>query len=96
MTDEAGSSSMVEERAQEWDDNVTHSWCCDENVAWCGADVSESPEVAPDDPTDCPFCDLMEREPCPSGCNPPVRGASVSFVIYDEAAVLFGKGSLDA
>ncbi|MFE9736154.1 hypothetical protein ACFYO9_37510 [Streptomyces sp. NPDC005863] len=37
-------------------DDVTHLWCCDPNLAMCGEDVSDSPEVDDGVGQDCVVC----------------------------------------
>jgi hypothetical protein len=51
---------------------VCHLWCCDENVAMCGLDISgERYDLDGEDP-DCPLCAIADEEglPCPvPGCR---------------------------
>lgn len=50
-----------------------HLFCCDKNIAMCGADLSDEDEQERDDDTlICPLCVLIEDEglPCPvPGCR---------------------------
>jgi hypothetical protein len=52
--------------------DVIHLWCCDENISMCGLDITDEPEVQPEeDEVLCPMCALVEDEglPCPApGC----------------------------
>ena len=49
-----------------------HLFCCDEDIAMCGANLKEEDEQERDDDTPvCPMCALVEDEglPCPvPGC----------------------------
>ncbi|MEU3452128.1 hypothetical protein ABZ671_00595 [Micromonospora sp. NPDC006766] len=52
---------------------VEHYYCCDENVAMCGLDLTGAPEVEPGGGPVCPLCHLAwdEGRPCPvPGCRP--------------------------
>lgn len=47
------------------DDDVNHMWCCDPDVAWCGADISGDPASGYDfsvDPEDCAMCLLADEQ----------------------------------
>ncbi len=48
------------------DSGVTHVYCCDPDTAWCGADISTTPEVPDYLPIDCPGCAELEPLPCPT------------------------------
>jgi hypothetical protein len=51
---------------------VDHIYCCDEDVAMCGADLSDVPE-GNEFPTMCPTCvdAQVRRVACPvPGCRP--------------------------
>lgn len=49
--------------------DMNHIYCCDPNTAWCGADISDHVEVAPDVPVDCVVCADLEDLPCPECGN---------------------------
>lgn len=53
-------------------DDLDHFYCCDENVAMCGVDLTGVPEA--DNVGDlCPLCALVNESglPCPvRGCQP--------------------------
>lgn len=55
-------------------DDICHLWCCNEDVAMCGADITGEPPCPHPDDEDCPacpMCSLVEDEalPCPvPGC----------------------------
>lgn len=56
------------------DDDVVHYWCCDVNVAMCGADISDEPLVsgATKEQT-CALCRIVYDNgwTCPvPGCRP--------------------------
>lgn len=48
------------------DDDLDHLFCCDENVAMCGADISDD-EIVEDGSLlfPCVVCKDMEYRPCP-------------------------------
>jgi hypothetical protein len=54
------------------DDEPTHYWCCSEDTALCGADLTDAEPVdVDDDARDCPLClyVLDEDLACPvAGC----------------------------
>jgi hypothetical protein len=52
--------------------DVDHIYCCDEDIAMCGADLSDVPE-GEEFPTMCPTCVAAQagRVACPvPGCQP--------------------------
>lgn len=56
------------------DGDLVHFWCCDQNVAMCGADISDEPLV-PDASAEevCTLCRIVDdnRWACPvPGCSP--------------------------
>lgn len=55
-------------------DDVDHLYCCDENVAMCGVDLTDvAEEVFGEDDPLCPMCALVDETgmPCPvPGCQP--------------------------
>ncbi len=54
------------------DDDIDHLYCCDENVAMCGADLTDTPD-GPEFDEVCRLCLLAEQSgmPCPvPGCQP--------------------------
>lgn len=54
------------------DDDITHTTCCDDNVAICGEDVSAAEWVEGRGDKPCPMCELAiaERWLCPAfGCR---------------------------
>ena len=59
----------------EGEDDIIHMWCCDPDVAWCGADISGDPASGYDfsvDPEDCAMClfaDETDSYVC-KVCNP--------------------------
>jgi hypothetical protein len=59
---ESLAQSLVEAAAKAEDD-VMHDWCCDENVAWCGLDITD--RQVTDDGTPCPLCELAFEDACP-------------------------------
>lgn len=54
-------------------DGLTHIFCCDPDVAHCGADIKGSPEVMPGHSVpgspECVMCDWLEDQVCPRGCK---------------------------
>lgn len=55
----------------ETDDDVTHYWCCNPRVAYCGADAEGSlddEENESVDPDDCPMCKAVKRGEFPTAC----------------------------
>lgn len=54
-------------------DELDHLYCCDENVAMCGIDLTDVVEIpADEDGPVCPLCNYVESEglPCPApGCK---------------------------
>lgn len=53
-------------------DGIVHLWCCDENVAWCGHDISDAEEWAQSAESDeCVVCVYMWRTgyPCSPNCK---------------------------
>lgn len=49
------------------DDGLTHIYCCDPNLALCGNDLSDTPEVE-EDGIVCVVCEDLEEQPCT--CQP--------------------------
>jgi hypothetical protein len=55
-------------------DDICHLWCCDEDIAMCGEDITGHPQCPHDGIENCivcPMCGLAEDEglPCPvPGC----------------------------
>lgn len=52
-------------------DDFHHWWCCDDNVALCGADLTNVPVTEQEEPI-CPACEVVRRTktPCPvAGCG---------------------------
>lgn len=45
--------------------DLNHIYCCDPDIALCGADVSAHPIVDLDD-ADCVVCLDLEEQPCPT------------------------------
>ncbi len=70
------------------DADVAHDWCCDENVAMCGADLRGA-EVADNDTDvpDCPMCQvvLVNNWACP------VRGCTLRRRVRDVRDWLRGR-----
>ncbi|MCX5537831.1 hypothetical protein OG785_45575 [Streptomyces sp. NBC_00006] len=44
-------------------DETVHLYCCDENRAICGVDLTDMPEV--DEDENCVVCIDLEETPCP-------------------------------
>lgn len=70
---EKANTSPVPSRDDDGGDGLTHLWCCDENVAHCGANISDSRplstgEVIAGSP-ECVVCDDLDDNPCPRGCE---------------------------
>jgi hypothetical protein len=64
------------------DDDAMHLFCCDENIAMCGEDLTEDETVDADDVDDdevCPLCQLVEDNhlACPVPGCPAADGAEV-------------------
>lgn len=61
------------EDAAAWDADLTHLFCCDEDISMCGTDLAGVPVVdSGDDERLCPLCELVRAEgaPCPvPGCK---------------------------
>lgn len=56
--------------ADETDHVVCH--CSNDNVGWCGLDLTDSPWVDDEDGTPCPLCALLEDDlidACPWSCS---------------------------
>lgn len=51
--------------------NLDHFYCCNPDVAYCGADLSDVPEAYFDEhgPTVCVVCADLDNQPCPRGCD---------------------------
>jgi hypothetical protein len=50
--------------------SVTHFYCCNENVAWCGEDLSDAQDCFDNcGCQDCVVCERSFEAPCPYGCN---------------------------
>lgn len=52
------------------DNSLDHLFCCNPNIALCGADISDEEDVGDDDLDDpCPMCELLIDMPCgAAGC----------------------------
>jgi hypothetical protein len=65
---------LAERATTNLDGDIDRFYCCDEDVAMCGLDLSGVPETPVDDPSrDCPLCVLVLQQglPCPvRGCQP--------------------------
>lgn len=48
------------------DSDITHLYCCNPDVALCGTDVSDVPELADDAEITCVVCADLEEQPCPT------------------------------
>lgn len=48
------------------DDSLDHLYCCNPNLAHCGADISDATEsdFALTDPSACVVCVDLDRQPC--------------------------------
>lgn len=44
---------------------LDHLYCCDPDIALCGTDISDSPELFDDGATTCVVCDDLEDQLCP-------------------------------
>lgn len=51
------------------DENVVHTVCCNEDLADCGADVSDWDDVCDGTATTCPVCAIAEANDLP--CTDP-------------------------
>ena len=51
-----------------------HLFCCDENIALCGVDLTHVPITDGVDETPCPMCFDLEDSPC--ACSPAAVEAS--------------------
>lgn len=70
ITEAAPQCALSDEDA---DDEVTHLWCCDENISMCGLDISGDPidQDAPDE-QNCTLCVMVNETwgTCPvPGCR---------------------------
>lgn len=53
-----------------------HLYCCDENLALCGADLTLVPITDGTDETPCPMCFASEDDPCERCGFDPARAES--------------------
>jgi hypothetical protein len=48
--------------------DLDHVYCCDPDLALCGTDVSDVPEIDPDTDVDCIVCNDLDGQPCSPDC----------------------------
>lgn len=48
--------------------DLDHLYCCDPDLALCGTDVSDVPEIDADSDITCVVCADLDGEPCSPGC----------------------------
>jgi hypothetical protein len=51
--------------------DLDHIYCCDPDVALCGTDISDAPEIDPNSEINCVVCADLEFQPCALCCPRP-------------------------
>lgn len=60
----------VDSHSPDSDGDLTHYYCCDENRAFCGADLTDAPFVESADDALCIVCEDLDDFICEvSGCS---------------------------
>ncbi|MET4670773.1 hypothetical protein [Streptomyces sp. PvR018] len=50
--------------------DLDHIYCCDPDLALCGTDVSDVPEIDADSDINCVVCADLDGGPCSPNCTP--------------------------